>query len=58
MGHDQTTPLAQAVRAAYRAGEDDETMEPLVRVDEAGEPIGRIRDGDYFDNGMLAGRVC
>lgn len=47
MGHDQTTPLAQAVRAAYRAGEDDETMEPLVRVDEAGEPIGRIRDGDY-----------
>ena len=26
-------PLARAVRAAYRAGEDDETMEPLVRVD-------------------------
>ncbi len=40
-------PLAQAVRAAYRAGEDDETMEPLVRVNAAGQPIGRVRDGDY-----------
>jgi 2,3-bisphosphoglycerate-independent phosphoglycerate mutase len=45
-----TYPLAEAVRAAYRAGEDDETMEPLVRVDGAqgpGAPIGRIQDGDY-----------
>jgi 2,3-bisphosphoglycerate-independent phosphoglycerate mutase len=40
-------PLAQAVRAAYRAGEDDETMEPLVCVDAQGQPIGRIQDGDY-----------
>jgi len=40
-------PMADAVRAAYRAGEDDETMEPLVRVDVAGQPIGRVRDGDY-----------
>jgi 2,3-bisphosphoglycerate-independent phosphoglycerate mutase len=45
-----TYPLAEAVRAAYRAGEDDETMEPLVRVNGApgqGAPIGRIQDGDY-----------
>ena len=41
------TPLAEAVRAAYRAGEDDETMEPLVCVDREGAPVGRIRDGDY-----------
>ena len=40
-------PLAEAVRAAYLAGEDDETIEPLVRVDAAGQPIGRVRDGDY-----------
>jgi len=50
-------PLSEAVRAAYRAGEDDETMEPLVRVHAAGSdrtsadgtltPIGRIRAGDY-----------
>ena len=43
----QSYPLAEGVRAAYRAGEDDETMEPLVRVDDDGEPIGRIQDGDY-----------
>ena len=40
-------PLAEAVRAAYRAGEDDETMEPLVLVDATGQPLGRICDGDY-----------
>ncbi len=47
MPNNPTFPLAEAVRAAYRAGEDDETMEPLVLVDAAGRPIGRIRDGDY-----------
>ena len=44
---EKTYPLAQAVRAAYRAGEDDETMEPLVIVDASGNPVGRIQDGDY-----------
>ena len=39
--------MADAVRAAYRAGEDDETMEPIVLVDAQGEPIGRFQDGDY-----------
>jgi 2,3-bisphosphoglycerate-independent phosphoglycerate mutase len=47
MPNNPTFPLAEAVRAAYRAGEDDETMEPLVGVDATGQPIGRIRDGDY-----------
>jgi len=40
-------PLADAVRRAYQASTDDETMEPLVRVDAEGRPIGLIRDGDY-----------
>lgn len=44
---DSLHPLAEAVRAAYRAGQDDETMEPLVLVDRAGRPVGRIQDGDY-----------
>jgi 2,3-bisphosphoglycerate-independent phosphoglycerate mutase len=39
--------MAEAVRAAYRAGEEDEALEPLVRVDSAGQPVGRIGDGDY-----------
>jgi 2,3-bisphosphoglycerate-independent phosphoglycerate mutase len=40
-------PMAEAVRAAYRAGEEDEALEPLVRVGSNGQPIGRIGDGDY-----------
>jgi len=39
--------MADAVRAAYRAGQEDETLEPLVRVDAGGRPVGRIQDGDY-----------
>jgi 2,3-bisphosphoglycerate-independent phosphoglycerate mutase len=42
-----THPLARAVLAAYRAGEDDETLEPLVRVDATGQPVGRVSDGDF-----------
>lgn len=40
--------MCEAVRAAYRAGEDDEQMEPLTLVDGDGQPIGRLRDGDYI----------
>jgi len=39
--------MAEAVRAAYRAGEEDESLEPLVRVDGEGRPVGSIQDGDY-----------
>ena len=40
-------PMAEAVRAAYRADQEDESLEPLVRVDGAGRPLGNIQDGDY-----------
>jgi 2,3-bisphosphoglycerate-independent phosphoglycerate mutase len=40
-------PMAEAVRAAYRVGEEDEALEPLVLVDGDGKPVGRIGDGDY-----------
>jgi len=40
-------PMARAVRAAYRAGEEDEAMEPRILVDCRGAPLGRISDGDY-----------
>jgi bisphosphoglycerate-independent phosphoglycerate mutase (AlkP superfamily) len=39
--------MADAVRAAYRAGQGDEQLEPLVLVDDGGTPVGRIQDGDY-----------
>jgi 2,3-bisphosphoglycerate-independent phosphoglycerate mutase len=40
-------PMAEAVRAAYRAGEEDEALEPLVLVNGDSQPVGRIGDGDY-----------
>jgi 2,3-bisphosphoglycerate-independent phosphoglycerate mutase len=40
-------PMAEAVRAAYGAGQEDETLEPLVRVDGQGQPVGSIQNGDY-----------
>ena len=42
-----TYPMAEAVRAAYRAGQEDEALEPQVRVNQAGKPVGSIQDGDY-----------
>ncbi|MEJ2738185.1 MAG: phosphoglycerate mutase (2,3-diphosphoglycerate-independent) [Anaerolineae bacterium] len=39
-------PMADAVRAAYRAGQEEESLEPLVRVDPDGRPVGSIQDGD------------
>jgi len=40
-------PLSQAVRQAYRLGQEDEALEPLVLVDAQGQPAGTLRDGDY-----------
>ena len=39
--------MSEAIRAAYRRGEEEETMAPLVRVDDAGRPVGRLAEGDY-----------
>ncbi len=47
MPNENPFPMAGAVRAAYRAGEEDEAMEPRVLVSAAGEPLGRVADGDY-----------
>jgi len=39
--------MAQAVREAYARGEEDEALEPLVLVNQDGQPVGRIQNGDY-----------
>jgi 2,3-bisphosphoglycerate-independent phosphoglycerate mutase len=36
----------EAMQASYEQGVTDEFIEPIVVVDAAGEPIGRIKDGD------------
>ena len=38
--------LARAVEAAYARGEDDYHMPALVARNEAGQPVGKVRDGD------------
>jgi len=40
------SPLGEAIRRAYRAGQEDEALEPIVKVDAAGRPRGRIAGGD------------
>jgi 2,3-bisphosphoglycerate-independent phosphoglycerate mutase len=40
------TMLAAAVQSLYRQGQTDYSLEPLVRVDTHGTPVGRIQDGD------------
>jgi 2,3-bisphosphoglycerate-independent phosphoglycerate mutase len=36
----------EAVRKAYAAGQEDEALEPIVRVDAAGRPVGKIAASD------------
>jgi len=38
--------LAQAVQQAYAQGQTDYSLEPMVLEDAAGQPVGRIKDGD------------
>ena len=38
--------LSEAVRKSYRAGEEDETLQPLVARGRNGAPFGRIGKGD------------
>ena len=40
------TDAVDAVQAAYHRGETDEFIKPTVIVDEQGQPVGRMSDGD------------
>ena len=40
-------PLVQAIRKAYKTGQEDEALEPLVATDSSGQPLGRLSKGDY-----------
>jgi 2,3-bisphosphoglycerate-independent phosphoglycerate mutase len=39
-------PLVEAIKKAYRDGQEDEALEPIVAVDSSGRPIGRFEKGD------------
>lgn len=39
--------LADAIREAYKRGQEDEALEPIIKADAKGRPRGRLSDGDY-----------
>ncbi len=41
-----TRDVLQTIQQRYDAGETDEFLKPIVRVDEAGRPLATIADGD------------
>jgi len=45
-GPRDVSSLGPAIRAAYRAGQEDEALEPIVKVNAFGKPLGRIGSGD------------
>jgi len=45
-GPQNVSSLGPAIRAAYRAGQEDEALEPIVKVNAFGKPLGRIGSGD------------
>ncbi|MCD8173333.1 MAG: 2,3-bisphosphoglycerate-independent phosphoglycerate mutase [Alistipes sp.] len=43
---EKATDMVSAVQASYDAGVTDEFIKPIVAVDAAGEPVGKISEGD------------
>ena len=43
---DTNDPLVEAIKKAYREGQEDEALEPIIAVDSSGLPIGRFKKGD------------
>jgi 2,3-bisphosphoglycerate-independent phosphoglycerate mutase len=40
------TAMAETVRAMYREGQTDYSLEPIVLADQQGKPVGSVEDGD------------
>lgn len=41
------SPLVRAIKEAYSTGQEDESLEPIVKVDSSGKPVGRLGRGEY-----------
>ncbi len=42
------TDLLEAVKQSYEQGVTDEFIKPIIHVDQNGEPIGKVEEGDVF----------
>ncbi|MFB0566780.1 MAG: alkaline phosphatase family protein [Candidatus Aminicenantaceae bacterium] len=45
--HKLNSRLVETMKKAYHDGQEDEALEPMVRVDVGGNPLGRLKNGDY-----------
>jgi 2,3-bisphosphoglycerate-independent phosphoglycerate mutase len=43
---EKTTDIVAAIQKSYDEGVTDEFIKPIVKVDEAGNPVGKISEGD------------
>jgi 2,3-bisphosphoglycerate-independent phosphoglycerate mutase len=41
------SPLVRSIKKAYQAGQEDESLDPIIMVDPSGQPLGRLGKGDY-----------
>ena len=41
------SPMVKAIKDAYKSGQEDEALEPIIAVDSMDQPIGKLTDGDY-----------
>lgn len=42
-----SSPLVKAIKRAYKMGQEDEALQPIVAVGSSGQPLGRFKEGDY-----------
>ncbi|WP_066628367.1 2,3-bisphosphoglycerate-independent phosphoglycerate mutase [Labilibacter marinus] len=47
-GEESTTDVTAAIQASYDADVTDEFIKPIVKVDAAGNPVGKIEEGDVI----------
>ena len=41
------SPMVRAIKEAYQNGQEDEALEPIIKVNSQGKPIGKLESGDY-----------
>ena len=44
---EKQSAIVEAVRDAYKEGQEDEALEPIIACDGPGNPVGRMNNGEY-----------
>ncbi len=43
----KSSPLVRSIKKAYKSGQEDEALDPIIMADPTGQPLGRLENGDY-----------